>query len=202
MRKKSNGHRDNLRRRIALEAARIIAEEGITDYLLAKRKAAQRLGAMDLAGLPKNSEIEAALGERLRLFDGDSHNHRLRTLRSTAREIMQVLEQFQPRLVGSVLSGVVTDHSDVTLHLFADTPESVALALMERAVPYELTERRLRYLTDRTESYPCYRFVAGETGVEGTVFPLLGMRQAPCCPIDGRPMRRAGIAEVESLLDA
>ena len=201
MRKQGNGQRDNLRRSIALEAARIIAEEGITDYLLAKRKAAQRLGASDLPGLPKNAEVEEALSERLRLFDGDSHGDRLRSLRSIARQIMQVLEEFQPRLVGSVLSGTVTDHSDVSLHLFADAPESVALKLMERAVPYELTERRLRYVTDRTESFPCYRFVADEIGVEGTVFPLIGMRQAPCCPIDGRPMRRAGLAEVESLLE-
>ena len=201
MRRKNNGHRDNLRRRIAVEAARIIADEGLSDYLLAKRKAAQRLGMIDLAGLPKNSEIEEALGERLRLFESDSHGSRLRSLRSTAREIMQVLEEFQPRLVGPVLSGTVTDHADISLHLFADTPEVVALALIERAVPYELKERRLRYLADRIESYPCYRFFAGAIGVEGIVFPLLGMRQAPCCPIDGRPMRRAALTEVESLLD-
>lgn len=201
MRRKNNGHRDNLRRRIAVEAARIIADEGLSDYLLAKRKAAQRLGMIDLAGLPKNSEIEEALGERLRLFESDSHGSRLRSLRSTAREIMQVLEEFQPRLVGPVLSGTVTDHADISLHLFADTPEVVALALIERAVPYELKERRLRYLADRIESYPCYRFFTGAIGVEGIVFPLLGMRQAPCCPIDGRPMRRAALTEVESLLD-
>ena len=198
MRKRGNGH---LRRRIALEAAKIISEEGVADYLLAKRKAAERLGALDMAGLPKNAEIEDALNERLRLFEGDAVDRRLQSLRSTATHVMQILQAFHPRLVGGVLSGTVTDHSGITLHLFTDTPELVAIALMERSVPYELKERRMRFVTDRIESCPCYKFVADNVDVEGTVFSLLGMREAPCSPIDGRPMRRAPLAEVESLLE-
>ena len=35
---------DNMRRLVANEAARIMAEQGIEDFLAAKRKAAERLG--------------------------------------------------------------------------------------------------------------------------------------------------------------
>jgi hypothetical protein len=34
-----------------------------------------------------------------------------------------------------------------------------------------------------------------------TVFPLDGIRQAPVSPVDGKPMRRANVEELTSLLD-
>ena len=42
---------DNLRRALAQEAARIMAEHGIRDFLVAKRKAAERFGVTDGAAL-------------------------------------------------------------------------------------------------------------------------------------------------------
>ena len=49
---------DNLRRAVAQEAARLMAEHGIHDFLTAKRKAAERFGVTEHAALPKNVEIE------------------------------------------------------------------------------------------------------------------------------------------------
>ena len=62
---------ENLRRALAQEAARVMAEHGIRDFLFAKRKAAERFGVTDNAVLPKNTEIEDALAEYQRLFGGD-----------------------------------------------------------------------------------------------------------------------------------
>ena len=104
---------DNLRRELAQEAARIMAEHGIRDYLIAKRKAAERLGVMDGGALlPKNSEIEAALAEYQRLFGGASHASALQAQRHAALAAMRYLSEFSPRLVGSVLSGT-TDRKSV-----------------------------------------------------------------------------------------
>ena len=61
MAKKYSQRAEDLRRALAQEAARIMAEHGIEDFLQAKRKAADRLGVNDVAVLPKNVEIEAAL---------------------------------------------------------------------------------------------------------------------------------------------
>jgi len=37
---------------------------------------------------------------------------------------MRYLREFEPRLVGAVLSGTATEHSEVQLHLFADARRS------------------------------------------------------------------------------
>ena len=191
---------NQLRYSVAHEAARLMREHGIKDYLLAKRKAAERLGVNDRKSLPGNDEIAAAVTEQQRLFGGAAYVSRLRELRETARRAMSMLERFEPRLVGSVLSGAVTAHSDVNLHLFADAPEDVAFVLMERQIPYEVGERRIRYPDDRSEAMPAYSFMAGDVAIEATVFPPAGLRQAPSCPVDGRPLKRARMPELADLL--
>jgi hypothetical protein len=186
--------------RIAQEAARIIREQGVRDYLVAKRKAAQRLAIFDRNVLPSNTEIAEALSEQQRLFGGEAHAESLNGLRMAARQAMLLLNRFEPRLVGPVLEGTATAHSEVLLHVFADAPEAVALALMEHGIPYESAERRVRMRDGRYVYVPVFRFSAGDTDVDATVFSLLGLREPPASPVDGRPMRRARLAEVEALL--
>ena len=73
MPRRNSSRSDQVRAALAQEAARIMAEHGIEDYLFAKRKAAERLGVVEAAVLPKNVEIEQALVEYQRLFDADEH---------------------------------------------------------------------------------------------------------------------------------
>ena len=189
-----------MRYAVAEEAARIMREQGVDDYLLAKRKAADRLGVTDASILPRNTEIEAALVAHQRLFAADRHESSLAELRRSALEAMRLMADFQPRLVGPVLAGTASPHSEINLHLFTEIAEAVSIRLEERGVPHEVLERRLRYERDRTVSYPALRFVAGRQTVDAVVFPLDGIRQSPCSPVDGKPMRRASVAEVEALL--
>lgn len=192
---------DNLRRVLAQEAARLMAEHGIQDFGVAKRKAAERFGVTDgTALLPKNSEIEAALAEYQRLFGGAAHAKSLREQRRAALAAMRALQEFEPRLVGAVLAGTATLHSDVQLHLFAERAESVALKLLDRGIAHEVTERRVRLDPERIRALPSVRFQVDDQPVEATVFPPLGIRQAPVSPVDGRPMRRANALEVQALL--
>jgi hypothetical protein len=191
---------ENLRRALAQEAARIMAEHGIRDFLAAKRKAAERFGVTDGAVLPKNIEIETALVEYQRLFGGDSHAESLYAQRLAALQAMRQLREFEPRLVGAVLSGTATAHSDVHLHLFADRAETVAIKLLDDGVPHEVTERRVKMNAERVLAYPGLRFEIDAQPIEATVFPPDGIRQAPISPVDGRPMRRASAQELEALL--
>jgi hypothetical protein len=200
MSKRQNPRAEHLRRALAQEAARIMAEQGVDDYGLAKRKAAERLGATDIAVLPKNTEIEEALAAHQRLFESDTHSSELSALRRTALKAMQLLQRFQPRLVGPVLTGTASAHSEVTLHLFAEGPEPVVLHLMERGIPHRVGERRLRYEPNRLVAYPVVQFVAGDKPIDAVVFPIDGIRQSPASPVDGRPMRRADAREVEALI--
>ncbi|MFL6550181.1 MAG: hypothetical protein ACJ8OJ_15925 [Povalibacter sp.] len=201
MSKRMNPRAEHLRLALAQEAARIMSEQGIDDYRLAKRKAAERLGATDIAVLPKNTEIEAALQAHQRLFEADRHSSILESARRTALQAMRLLQKFEPRLVGPVLSGTASSHSEINLHLFAEGAESVALHLMENSIPHEIAERRFRYEPDRVVSYPVFRFVAGNREIDAVVFPVNGIRQAPASPVDGKPMRRADRNEVQALID-
>ncbi len=192
---------DLLRQAIAREAARIMIEHGHEDFGTAKRKAAERYGVTDLAVLPKNTEIEQALAEHQRLFGPRAHADALSAMRSVAVDAMRLLAEFEPRLVGPLLTGTATAHNDITLHLFADTPESVAVRLMDRGIRHEVSEHRFRTPRDGFEAYPAVRFSAGPHDIDATIFPRDGIRQAPPGPVDGRPMRRATMQEVEGLLD-
>jgi hypothetical protein len=198
--RRNSPRQDNLRRALAQDAARLMAENGIQDFLAAKRKAAARYGTVEAASLPSNSEIEAALAEHQRLFGAGTHEEQLVHQRSVAAEVMRRLANFQPRLVGAVLSGTATAHSDVQLHVFADSAESVSMLLMERGIEFEVTERRIRYGNDTTRLLPGLRFEQDRQSIDVTVFPLDGIRQAPASPVDGRPMRRADLAELRELL--
>jgi hypothetical protein len=200
MTRKFSPRGEQVRRAIAVEAARIMSEHGIEDYRLAKRKAADRLGVADAAALPKNTEIEAALGEYQRLFVADSHAHSLTQQRRAALHAMQLLREFEPRLVGPVLTGTATAHADVGLHLFTDHAEAVALKLLDHGIAHEVAERRIRMDAERTANYPAVRFSAGEQIIDAVVFPHDGIRQAPYSPVDGRPMRRASANELVALL--
>lgn len=193
---------ENLRRALAQEAARVMAEHGIRDFLFAKRKAAERFGVVDGSVLPRNTEIEEALQEYQRLFGGDAHLESLQAQREVALEVMQHLEQFQPRLVGSVLQGTATEHDDVLLHVFADRAESVTFRLMDQGVPFEVGERRTRLNAERIVQQPALRLEVDGQPVEIVVFPVDGIRQAPISPVDGKPMRRADTNEVSALVAA
>lgn len=186
---------------VAEEAARIMCEQGVADFRLAKEKAAMALGLTDRRSLPRNTEIEAALRARQRLFGGAHQRSHLRYLRETAVQAMRLFSVFQPRLVGPVLSGLASDHSLIKLHLFTDTVEDVDLFLNSRAMPFELGDKRLRVGPEEHRFYPAYSFMAGDVGIEATVFPLKEIRQSPKSPVDGGPMRRASLPEVEALLD-
>jgi len=191
-----------MRQRLAIEAARIMQEEGLRDFHAAKRKAAIRLDAAETRNMPSNQEIEQALIEYQRLFRGDTQPRRLRELRESALRAMQYFLRFEPRLVGPVLSGTADGDAEVSLHLFADTPEEIALFLIEENIPFDTGERRLRMANGEFAFYPAFRFVAGDTPIEVTVFPPTGLRQPPRSPVDGKPMRRANIHSVEELLRA
>ncbi len=191
----------DLRQRIAFEAARILVDQGSHDFTSARRKAAERLGCTDRRQLPDHTEIELALREYQRLFRNERQSAELLRLRRLAEEAMEAMAIFSPRLVGPVLEGTADAHSKVQLHLFADAPEQIALFLMDRHIPHQLDENTLRYRGGTVQNCPVYRFRAGETAMELTVFPSTGLRQSPLGPLDGQPQRRASLAQLRELLE-
>jgi len=54
---------------VANLAAQLIMEEGIKDYLFAKKKAAKSLGHNENASLPTNSQIDKAIDDFNKIFN-------------------------------------------------------------------------------------------------------------------------------------
>ena len=125
--------------RIAQAAARLIVEHGITDWSLAKRKAARQLMLPEREALPGDDEIEAALAEHHALFAPEAHARQLRGQREVALRWMRRLSQFAPLLAGGVAAGWATEHSDIRLELVAADPKAVELALLNGGVTYRST---------------------------------------------------------------
>lgn len=191
-----------IRQRISREAARLIAEEGINDYQLAKRKATDRLNLPEGQHLPSNLEIEQALAEHLELFHARGLPVTLSRLRHVAVATMRLFKRFEPRLVGALLTGHVTRFSEIQLHVIADAPELLAFFLQEHSIPYEQTHKRLRFGGNRSEVLPVYRFLSEDIPIEIYVFTTAAAREAPLSPVNGRSMQRAALKEVEALISS
>ncbi|WP_265946892.1 hypothetical protein [Dechloromonas sp. A34] len=127
---------------IASAAARLMAEDGITDYHLAKRKAARQLGLTEHVALPDNAEVEAELRAYRTLYQGEEHVEMLAAMRHSALDLLKLLADFNPYLTGSVLDGTAGEHSHIDILLFADSAKEVEIFLLNRGIDIEHVEPR------------------------------------------------------------
>jgi hypothetical protein len=134
-------HRDRLR--VAQLAARLIAEHGIADWALAKRKAARQLMLPNTTAMPSNDEIEVALAEHHALFGGEAHAESLRAMRAQALRWMDRLAAWQPLLIGGVAAGWATGYSDIRLEVVADDPKAVEIELASHNIVYAALPSRV-----------------------------------------------------------
>lgn len=187
-----------MRERIAHQAARIIAEDGLQNYALAKHKAARQIGAPDTHNLPDNDEVERALRDYQALYQRDEQGLRLRQLRQQALDAMRLLEPFNPYLAGSVLNGTATRHSDINLQLFTDSAKEVELFLLARQVPYKSSERHLHF-GGGERTLPVFTLLDGPAEINVTVFAAEDIRQIPRGHAEKNT--RAHARQVELLLE-
>jgi hypothetical protein len=202
--------RSDLLTEVALGAARLIAEDGL-DYASAKRRAAAELvGERDVRrALPDNAAVERELRSYLRLFGGEPHRQRLAALRATALGWMQDLAPFCPHLVGAVLNGTATEHSDIRLHLYTESAKDVELALLDRRLAFEAAEVPSRsehgpaaleelslVIAPRDDRLP------RRVGLVLTIYPTDAIRVAPrraASADDLHPVAASGRADAERL---
>lgn len=191
----------DMRARIAAAAARLMAEDGIDDFALAKRKAARQLGAGDTQALPRNDEIEAELRAYRALYQADEHPQVLEELRQIALEVMQALQHFNPYLTGPVLAGTAGPHSEIDLQLFPDSAKEVEIFLLDRGIVFSTNEGR-RFSGDRARGVSLISLTWDGVPVRLSVFDRRDERVALKTSQAGKVMDRAGIAEVGALLSS
>ena len=187
------------RARIAAAAARIMAEDGIDDFALAKRKAARQLGALDAQALPRNDEIELELRAYRELYQAEAHPERIAELRRVALDAMRTLEQFNPYLTGPVLTGLAGPYAGVDLQLFPDSAKDVEIFLLDRNIVFR-TQEGQRFSGDRARAVSVLSLDWQGAPLRLSVFDPRDERVALKTSPAGRVMDRAGIAEVGALL--
>jgi hypothetical protein len=197
-----------LRARIAVEAARLMYEEGVKQYFTAKRIACKRLlgrvGGRRMryrpSDLPSNGEIRDALLLLADLAEGAARGRRLFAMRVVALEAMRALEPFSPRLIGSVSTGHVRKGSDVDLHVFTDDPDALLAHL--RALGWVFETERVSILKHGEIREYLHAHVADVVPVELTVYEPRELRMRPRSSTDGKPIVRLKPAALEALLAA
>lgn len=191
--------RDDTRSAIAVHAARLMAQDGIEDYGLAKRKAAKQLGIPDSSRLPNNDEIDAALREYQDIYRSDDQQQRVRILREQAVRAMRELAGFDPHLTGSVLSGIAGPYAVIHLQLFTDNPKAVELFLIDRNMSYKTGQSRL-YAGHEPRVLPVFSIVVDGADIELTVFESRDLRAPVRATAEGRVIERARLPAVAELL--
>ena len=119
-----------------------MAEDGITDYHHAKRKAARQLGLPEHAAFPDNAEVEAELRAYRSLYQGEEHAEMLAAMRHSALDLLELLADFGPYLTGSVLEGTAGEHSRIDILVFADSAKEVEIFLLNRGIAVDHAEPR------------------------------------------------------------
>ncbi len=190
-----------MRRRIAWEAARLMYDRQESEYYQAKMKAARRLcrGWAKPNDLPSNAEIRDQVQLFARLYEGDKRSESLQQMRLAALRMMRLLSRFKPRLIGSVLTGHIRQGSDIDLHVFSDSLDSVARTLEAAGYAYEVERKQIR--KDGQEHVYRHIHLLGEYPFELTVYSSAEARHTFKSTITGRAIEKASVAQLEQFLN-
>ena len=197
-----NSSTEEFRQKIAVEAAKILAEGFVQDYHTAKLKALKHLGVTGSVELPANTEVEAELKLHQSIFKANKHNALMLAMRKQALQAMKMFEEYNPRLTGAVLEGTATRYSPIEIQIFSESPKDMVIKMLDLNVPFDTEDRRVRLTKNDTQMVPVYSFGMGDYDIEVTVFQPNVLRQSPLSPITGAAMERASIKKLAKLCDA
>jgi hypothetical protein len=189
-----------LRWQIAAAAARMIAEDG-ADYATARSKAARKVLGVDRPSanlLPDNIQIEDEVRKYQALFQGPRQSARLRSMRGTALEVMDLLSEFRPYLTGAVLNGTAGEHDDIHLQLFADSAKDVEIFLLNKNMNIDISETP-HFKGARHDPVETVSFLWHNEAVHAELYELNDLRGALKPRSDGR-LQRVDAAGLRALI--
>lgn len=187
----------NAQRRVAEEAARFMVDGTETEYLQAKERALLMLGLSDQTRMPTNKAVKEYISRLTRSKLGDDEvRRRVREMREIAEQIMAVIEDCDPFLIGSTLTGQIRETSDIDLHAYSDNHEETMTLLSERG--YEDVEAEL--VENLKGTFVHLRWEESSYPVEITIYPWSWRDIVLNDSVTGKPMKRSDIAGVRHLL--
>ncbi len=185
------------REKVAREAARLLYTGASEEYKHAKERAASSLG---LDAVPSNFEVALELDILADELEGEERKRLLVRMRERALEVMRVLADLSPRLIGSVWRGTARRGSDLDIEVYSARSEEVESRLTRSG--YVLGEsddivvnRRGRPTRSRHLKVPLEEF-----DVEVVIRPPVEMDEAERCEIYGDSKRGLGLPELEKLM--
>ena len=202
MPKNSQKQSYKLRQQIAVEAARLINEEGIDNFQYARKKAARRFGISDEHAFPDNEQILEQIKTYQVLYNNPVHKQVLKELRQTALSAMKLFNHFKPKLIGSVLLGHAHEQSSIDILVMADSPEEIAMFLMKNKIPYQLQDWKLFSSKHNYQLIPTYQFFAGNYQVKLITLAENQRKIVPLNPLNWKTMQKASIKQLEKLLNS
>ena len=133
----------NIKVSVANLAAQLIMEEGIKDYLFAKKKAAKSLGLNENANLPTNSQIDKAIDDFNKIFNPNIDIEFLQQFKTQALEVMSIFKNFKPHLMNQLSQGVIPKFPEIKINLFADNLKDVEYVLLNSELSYDFKEVKM-----------------------------------------------------------
>jgi len=131
---------NNNRLIVAMRAAEVIMEEGVTDYLFAKKKAAKSLGLLTNDNLPSNQEIDNALKEYHNIFQAQVGLEVISKIKKDALNTMILFEDFNPHLTGQLLEGLIPKFPKIQINLFTDNIKEVEYTLLNKNITFDIKD--------------------------------------------------------------
>ena len=128
---------------VANLAAQLIMEDGIKDYLYAKKKAAKSLGINENANLPTNSQIDKAIDEFNKIFNPNIDIEFLQQFKTQALELMSIFKNFKPHLMNQLSQGIIPKFPEIKINLFADNLKDVEYVLLNSELSYDFKEVKM-----------------------------------------------------------
>lgn len=141
-RRRPTGMQNNGTAHIAAVAARLMAEDGLEDVELAKRKAAHQLNLPEWIGLPTSQAVYDALRTHQAIFHNSEQRERIAAMRDEALYWMDLLADFHPYLTGSVLEGTAGRYAMIDILLYPDSDKDVEIFLLNQGIEYEPVQPR------------------------------------------------------------
>tara|TARA_Y100001934_G_scaffold230369_1_gene277921 strand:- start:351 stop:1001 length:651 start_codon:yes stop_codon:yes gene_type:complete len=152
---------------------------------------------------PDNLKIHEALVDYLNLFEFDSQRRRMSALRQLALEAMDIFAEFEPRLVGPVLYGTALEEQPIALQVFSGEIEAISRFMLAQRIHFRLDEVQLRFSgKPRMRTLPVFEIEYSQHPFDIYALPSTRGSDLPLSRLDGRPMRRASMAELSKLIES
>jgi len=188
----------NLKQRVAREAANLLYFGAEKEYKQAKNKAAQILGTNFL---PSNLEVAVELDKIAEEKEGPTRRNRLICMRKEALQVMKLLREYKPLLIGSVWRGTIKVGSDIDIAVYTDEPEEIIEVLRNNGINVLKSNwANVNKRGETLESFHIYAQTKAKQSLEIVARKMEDYGKKRKCETFGDEIRGLKIKELEKVL--